>query len=144
MARKNTFFLFELAGDDANADKLAELLGVDPSNDNQPRTEAQIEEATQTWAGKSLLHQAAQRRATECVKILGKAGAAQNEEDKFLLSYAIRGKVRTLLFIIIFELNTSVFTLAGANKCFSLVIMIFPAGRGCYLSQGTFSDYWAG
>ena len=122
MARKNTFFLFELAEDDANADKLAELLGVDPSNNNQPPTKAQIKEATQTWAGKSLLHHAARKRATECLKILGKAGVAQDEEDKFLLSYAIRGKVRTLLFIIIFELNTSVFTMAGAAKCVSVLI----------------------
>ena len=94
------------------------MLGVDPSKDNQPRTKAQIKEATQKLAGTSLLHQAARKGATECLKILGKAGAAQDEKDKFLLSYAIRGKVRTLLFSIIFEFNTSVFTLAGANFFF--------------------------
>ena len=95
----NAYLIFELAGDDAHSDKLAELLGVDLSNTSQPPTEAQIEEATRKWdAGVSLFHHAAQKGATECVKILGMAGAAQSDNDKFLLSYAIRGKVISILF----------------------------------------------
>ena len=72
--------IFKLAGDDANSEKLAEMLGVDPSSDHQPFTEKQIEAASKRWQGQSPLEHAIKSGARSCEKILRQAGA---EEDLY-------------------------------------------------------------
>ena len=70
----NTFLIFQLAADDANCEKLTDMLGVDPSL-KQPPTEAQIEAANTEWIGESLIQVAARKGAIECAKVICKAGA---------------------------------------------------------------------
>ena len=77
----NTYLIFKLAGDDANSEKLAEMLGVDPSSDHQPFTEKQIEAASKRWQGQSPLEHAIKSGARSCEKILRQAGAEENLYD---------------------------------------------------------------
>ena len=90
----NTFLASKLVGDNANCEKVADLLGIDMSFEGLP-SEDQIKRITNTFLGETLLDRAAYSRATECIKLLGKAGAVQNQEDAFLVKYANGGKVMT-------------------------------------------------
>ena len=85
-------FLSQLISDDSNFEEVAEILRINLSSGQLPN-EAQIEANNNEWDLKSLLHEAVKRESTKYVKLLDMAGAAQNEKDKFLVSYAARGKV---------------------------------------------------
>jgi len=87
----NTFLASKLVGDNANCEKVADLLGIDMSFEELP-SEDQIKRITNTFLEETLLDRAAKSRAIECIKLLGKAGAVQSQEDELLVKYANGGK----------------------------------------------------